>query len=245
MSRPKKMLPVIGQEQDPPAPQLEEAGPFGTPDDLERTVVRVEGMDCASCAVTVERRVGQIPGIHRATVNFAAGRLDAEHEAAVAVERIEKAVRDAGYGVGKTEEVERTPFWRTTRILLTVASGLLFVVGAALQLAGAPELVRVAVYVGAILVGGLPIFRAAVSALGARHLDMNVLMSVAVIGAAGIGAWGEAALVVVLFAAGNALQVFAIDRTRGAVRALMRLAPDEVLVRRDGAESLVPAGTSG
>ena len=212
---------------------------------LERTVVRVEGMDCASCAVTVERRVGQIPGIHRATVNFAAGRLDAEHDAAVAVEQIEKAVRDAGYGVGKTEEVERTPFWRTPRILLTVASGLLFAVGAVLQLAGAPELVEVAVYAGAILVGGLPIFRAAVSALGARHMDMNVLMSVAVIGAAGIGAWGEAALVVVLFAAGNALQVFAIDRTRGAVRALMRLAPDEVLVRRDGAESLVPAGDVG
>ena len=232
-------------------PRTREANPESPDGDhilgggLERTVVRVEGMDCASCAVTVERRVGQIPGVHRATVNFAAGRLDAEHEAAVAVERIEKAVRDAGYGVGKTEGVERTPFWRTPRILLTIASGLLFVVGATLQLAGAPELVRVAVYVGAILVGGLPIFRAAVSALKARHMDMNVLMSVAVIGAAGIGAWGEAALVVVLFAAGNALQVFAIDRTRGAVRALMRLAPDEVLVRRDDAERVVPAGEVG
>ena len=232
-------------------PRTREANPESPDGDhildggLERTVVRVEGMDCASCAVTVERRVGQIPGVHRATVNFAAGRLDAEHEAAVAVERIEKAVRDAGYGVGKTEGVERTPFWRTPRILLTVASGLLFAVGAVLQLAGAPELVRVAVYVGAILVGGLPIFRAAVSTLGARHMDMNVLMSVAVIGAAGIGAWGEAALVVVLFSTGNALQVFAIDRTRGAVRALMRLAPDEVLVKRDGVERVVPAGEVG
>lgn len=76
-------------------------------------------------------------------------------------------------------------------------------------------------------------------------MDMNVLMSVAAIGAAGIGAWGEAALVVVLFSTGNALQVFAIDRTRGAVRALMRLAPDEVLVRRDDVESLVPAEEVG
>jgi Cd2+/Zn2+-exporting ATPase len=48
--------------------------------------------------------------------------------------------------------------------------------------------------------------------------------------------------VVVLFAAGNALQVYAIDRTRGAVRALARLAPDEVLVRRGGYEDLVGAG---
>ena len=245
MSRPKKMLPVIGQEQDPPAPQLEKAGPSGTPDDLERTVVRVEGMDCASCAVMVEKRVGQLPGVRRATVNFAAGRLDAEHDASVEVERIEQAVKEAGYGVGKKGEAERAPFWRTSRILLTAASALLFAVGAVLQLAGAPGFTRVAFYSAAIVVGGLPIFRAAISALGARHLDMNVLMSMAVIGAAGIGAWGEAALVVVLFSTGNALQVFAIDRTRGAVRVLMRLAPDEVLVRRNGVENLVPVKEVG
>jgi Cd2+/Zn2+-exporting ATPase len=212
---------------------------------FDRTVVRVEGMDCASCAVTVEKRVGRLPGVYRATVNFAAGRLDAEHEPALPLEKIERAVKDAGYEVGKTGEAEPTPFWRTSRILLTAASALLFAVGAALQLAGAPGVAPVVFYAAAILVGGLPIFRAAISALGARHMDMNVLMTAAAIGAAGIGAWGEAALVVVLFSTGNALQVFAIDRTRGAVRALMRLAPDEVLVRRDGLESLVPAEEVG
>jgi Zn2+/Cd2+-exporting ATPase len=70
---------------------------------------------------------------------------------------------------------------------------------------------------------------------------MNVLMSAATIGAVGIGQWAEAASVVVLFAAGNALQVYAIDRTRGAVRALAGLAPDEVLVRRASAEVIVPS----
>src|SRR3712207_6632456 len=73
-------------------------------------------------------------------------------------------------------------------------------------------------------------------------MDMNVLMSAATVGAVGIGEWAEAASVVVLFAAGNALQVYAIDRTRGAVRALARLAPDEVLVKRGAAELAVPIG---
>jgi len=67
-----------------------------------------------------------------------------------------------------------------------------------------------------------------------------VLMSAATIGAVGIGEWTEAASVVVLFAAGNALQIYAIDRTRGAVRVLVRLAPDEVLVQRGNAEGVVP-----
>jgi Zn2+/Cd2+-exporting ATPase len=208
---------------------------------LERTVVRVEGMDCASCAATVERRVSALPGVARATVNFTAGRLDAEHDPGLSLEDLEGAVMAAGYAVSKTEEAERTPFWRTPRVMLTAASALLFLAGLALYVGGAPEIVRVVAYLAAIAVGGLPIFRAAVAGLRARHLDMNVLMSAATIGAVGIGEWAEAASVVVLFATGNAMQVYAIDRTRGAVRSLVRLTPNEVLLRRGDAEVVVPA----
>ena len=210
--------------------------------DLARTVVRVEGMDCASCAATVEKRVGRLPGMHRAVVNFAAGRLDAEHDRDLDLQEIEKAVRDAGYGVGSTREAEVTPFWRTPRAVSVLVSALLFALGLALSLAGSPEVARVGAYLAAIAVGGAPIFRAALAGLRARHLDMNVLMSAATVGAVAIGQWAEAASVVVLFAAGNALQVYAIDRTRGAVRGLARLAPDEVLIRRGGAERVVAAG---
>jgi Cd2+/Zn2+-exporting ATPase len=209
---------------------------------LERTVVRVEGMDCASCAATVERRVSALPGVSKATVNFAAGRLDAEHDPGLALEELEEAVRAAGYGVAKSEEAKRTTFWRTPRALLTATAALLFLIGLVLSVAGAPEVARAGAYLAAIVVGGQPIFRAAVAGLRARHLDMNVLMSAAAVGAVGIGEWAEAASVVVLFAAGNALQVYAIDRTRGAVRALAGLAPEEVLVRRDGSERLLGAG---
>ncbi len=234
------MLPVLGQEplREDPAVR-EDAAPVGG---AERTVIRVEGMDCASCATTVERRVAQLPGVRRAVVNFAAGRLDAEHDPGLDVGDLEKAVREAGYEVGEKDGGERKAFWRTPRALSLFAAVVLFALGLGLGLAGAPEAVRVGVYLAAILVGGLPIFRAAISGLRARHLDMNVLMSAATIGGAAIGEWAEAASVVVLFAAGNALQVYAVDRTRGAVRALAGLAPDEVLVRRGGSEVMVPAG---
>jgi copper chaperone CopZ len=75
---------------------------------LARTVVRVEGMDCASCAATVEKQVGRLPRMHRAVVNFAAGRLDAEHDRDLDLQEIEKVVRGAGYGVGSTREAEVT-----------------------------------------------------------------------------------------------------------------------------------------
>ncbi len=266
MSRPKKELPVLGQmpqeleaahaeadgctdgccsgAEDVEASEATPEAPKGgaTTGVLERTVVRVEGMDCASCAATVEKRVSALRGVSKATVNFAAGRLDAEHDPGLSLEDLEDAVKAAGYGVAKTEEAERTPFWRTQRSLLTAAAALLFLTGLALSVTGAPEVARVVAYLTAIIVGGLPIFRAAVAGLRARHMDMNVLMSAATVGAVAIGQWAEAASVVVLFAAGNALQVYAIDRTRGAVRALARLAPNEVLIKRGGTEVVVPAG---
>ena len=227
----KKSLPLLGEE----APDSSSAPVDGA----IRTVVRVEGMDCASCASTVEKRVIQLPGVHQATVNFAAGRLDTVHDPDLATGEIEEAVRNAGYGVSETGKIENIPFWRTPRSLSVLASALLFLSGLGMGLAGAPDVARVGIYLTAISVGGFPIFQAALAGLRARHLDMNVLMSAAVIGGAAIGEWAEAASVVVLFAAGNALQVYAVDRTRDAVRSLARLAPDEVLVRRDGAERLV------
>jgi Zn2+/Cd2+-exporting ATPase len=254
----KKLLPMAGQtaREAPPehldycpddccsggSPSASESNPEVPAGALTRTVLRVEGMDCASCATTVERRVSLLPGVHRAAVNFAAGRLDAEHDPGLALSDIEKAVKDSGYGVAKPRETGRPPFWRTPRVISVFASALLFGLGIALGLAGAPELARVGAFLAAIVTGGLPIFRAALVGLKARHLDMNVLMGVATVGAVGIGQWAEAASVVVLFSAGNALQVYAIDRTRGAVRALASLAPEEALVRRGGDERLVVAG---
>jgi Cd2+/Zn2+-exporting ATPase len=144
-------------------------------------------MDCASCAATVEKRVAALPGVRRAAVNFAAGRLDAEHDPGLSVEEIERAVEGAGYRVARTEGAEVPSFWRTRRAALTGASAALFLIGLALSLAGTSQVPAMGAYAAAMLVGGLPIFRAAVAGLRARQLDMNLLMGAATIGAAGIG----------------------------------------------------------
>jgi Cd2+/Zn2+-exporting ATPase len=89
-------------------------------------------------------------------------------------------------------------------------------------------------------VGGWPIVRAALAALGRRSLDMNVLMALAAIGAVGIGAYAEGAWVLVLFAVGTGLESMALERSRRSVRALMDLAPAQArLLDADGGERLV------
>jgi len=74
----------------------------------------------------------------------------------------------------------------------------------------------------------------------AHELDMNILMAVAVLGAVTLGELQEGAVVVFLFALGNALQANAMDKTRHSIRALMNLSPDKAMVRRMGLEMLLP-----
>ena len=70
---------------------------------------------------------------------------------------------------------------------------------------------------------------------------MNVLMTLAALGAAAIGQWSEAGLVVFLFGLGTVLQVATLERTRRAITGLMALTPPEAVVVRDGAEVDRPA----
>jgi Cd2+/Zn2+-exporting ATPase len=191
--------------------------------------------------MTLERTLLQVGGVDRAVVNFAAARMDVHHDASVTMGDIERAVGKAGFEVAPLRELGAVSFWQGTRVRLTVLSTALFVVGLGLtQIEAVPQGGIVAVMLAAIVSGGLPIFRAAWAGIRARHLDMNVLMSAATVGAAIIGEWPEAASVVTLFAIGNTLQVYAVERTRNAVQALAALTPTTALVRRSGEEELIP-----
>ena len=81
-------------------------------------------------------------------------------------------------------------------------------------------------------------------ALKTRSLNMNLLMTVAVIGAALIGQWPEAAVVIWLFGIAEMIEALSLDRARNAIRKLMDLAPESALVRQpDGQWREVKADT--
>jgi Cd2+/Zn2+-exporting ATPase len=73
-----------------------------------------------------------------------------------------------------------------------------------------------------------------------RVLDINVLMVIAVVGAAALGEWVEAAAVVWLFGVAQELEWFSMARARQSIRTLMAVAPATAMVRRDGREQCLP-----
>ena len=200
------------------------------------------GLDCADCARSIERAVGRRKGVLYATVNFATSRLFLEMNCGDDIlDDVRKDVRDLGYQVWTDEEYKEyrrqanpRPFYlRSRRALLTLVSFAFLLVGSAFWVASTPHsTLSIVLLAIATVVGGYSVARDGYYALlRTRNVDMNVLMTVAVIGAAAIGSWVEAALVVALFGFGQTLESWAVERTRGSIQALMDLSPDETLVR--------------
>lgn len=73
-----------------------------------------------------------------------------------------------------------------------------------------------------------------------RRLSIDALVVVAVVGAALLGQWWEAAAVVFLFSFSEMLEEFTLDRAHNAINALMELSPEEARVKVDGREATVP-----
>ncbi|MCL5109547.1 MAG: cadmium-translocating P-type ATPase [Chloroflexi bacterium] len=209
------------------------------------------GMDCADCAVTIERNLASVGGVAEAKVNFAAATLKVRHAPSLTPEQLARVVEASGYGarpLRSREAGRERSFWlRNRRAVLTVGSGIALALGFALDLLGAPDLfstipISNALFALAMALGGYHIARSGLyGLLKSRTMDMNVLMTIAVVGAGAIGEWFEGAMVVFLFSLGNTLEGYTMDRARGAIRALMALAPTEARVRRNGAEVTVAA----
>ena len=205
-------------------------------------ICRVEGMDCADCAKTIQRAVSRLDGVTNVAVSFPAQTMRVEYQpGVVGLDRIAGLVGRLGYrmeGAGEEPAGLRALFTRERSTL--VAAALL---GVALVVDLATGLTAVPLYAAAMLVGGLPLARSGVAALLAtRRPDINLLMTIAAVGATAIGAWLEAALVVVLFSIGELLEGRAVDRARRELAGLVSLTPETARVRRrqgEGAFGLV------
>ncbi|QIA26603.1 cadmium-translocating P-type ATPase [Thermaerobacter sp. PB12/4term] len=137
---------------------------------------------------------------------------------------------------------EEPGFWARHHLaVLTAATLACLLAGVAAERLGAPPAASLFFYVASYLAGGTPAALSGLAALRQRVIDVDLLMVLAALGAAGLGAWEEGATLLFLFSLSNALQSYAMDRTRRAIRALMDLAPETARrLRPGGTEEEVP-----
>ncbi|MDF8247702.1 cation-transporting P-type ATPase, partial [Listeria monocytogenes] len=138
------------------------------------------------------------------------------------------------------QRVEREPFWKQKENIKVYISALLLVISWFLgEQYGEEHILPTTGYAASILIGGYSLFIKGLKNLSRLNFDMNTLMTIAILGAAVIGEWGEGATVVILFAVSEALERYSMDKARQSIESLMDIAPKEALIRRGNEEMTI------
>ncbi|UPW82936.1 heavy metal translocating P-type ATPase [Lysinibacillus sp. Ag94] len=195
---------------------------------------RLQNLSCASCAAKFEKNVKAIPEVQDAQVNFGASKIMVIGN--IDVDQLEEAGAFDGIKVSQStvRTIEKsTPFYRKTENILAGISLLFIVLGYVFgAMRSETEPLTIGMFIIAILVGGIGIFKTGFRNLARFEFDMKTLMTIAVIGAAIIGEWEEAAVVVFLFAVSEALEAYSMDKARQSIRQLMDIAPPTATIKR-------------
>ncbi|MED4016305.1 heavy metal translocating P-type ATPase [Sutcliffiella cohnii] len=206
----------------------------------ETKTYRVQGFTCTDCAKKFETNVKHLDGILDAKVNFGASKITVTGK--TTIESLESAgafenlkVRD-----DKEQRVERVAFWRQKENFKVYIATFLLISSFFLRLQlGEEHIIPIIGYAASIVIGGYSLFIKGLKNLVRLNFDMATLMTVAILGAAAIGEWGEGAVVVILFAISEALERYSMDKARQSIESLMDIAPKEALIRRGNKEMMV------
>lgn len=201
-----------------------------------KTEYRLENLSCANCAMKFENNVRSIPSVTEANVNFGAAKLSFAGDATM--EELQAAGAFDGILVvplTKKEPDPKIPFFRRKENIVTMLSLIFVIAGMYFTYRNVPYPAgATGFFAAAILIGGTGMFITGIKNLVRLDFDMKTLMTIAIIGAAIIGEWQEAAVVVFLFAVSEALEAYSMNKARQSIRQLMDIAPASALVKRNG-----------
>ncbi|MEO6738741.1 MAG: HAD-IC family P-type ATPase, partial [Chthoniobacteraceae bacterium] len=216
-----------------------------------KTILHLGGRASGAAEQKLERKAQKIAGIRRARATFLGSVMTVTFDdATLSEEQVIERVRETGAPVKRYEvESEHKPAnarewlmqWTTGdrfEALCMVLTFVFMITGWITAKAGVAW--HDVFYVGAYLAGGYFGVRAGIQSLRQWTIDVDLLMVLAALGAAVVNAPFEGAMLLFLFSLSNVLQAYAIDRTRKAIKSLMKLRPEKALAKRNGGTVLLP-----
>ncbi len=197
--------------------------------------LKIEGMDCAACALKIENAMKRLPGVSDINVSYTAGTLALNLDGdRTSPQSVEQKVRALGYHPAGSSSATaapalptrrvREPWWKSAKGRLVLMTGGLFAL--AFVAATLMPAYETWIYAAAALVSVVPFARRAFAgAVEGSPFTIETLMAIAALGAVAIGEAEEAAVVIFLFAVGEMLETVAAGRARAGIEALIDLVP--------------------
>ncbi|MBN1160809.1 MAG: copper-translocating P-type ATPase, partial [Dehalococcoidales bacterium] len=233
----------------------------------QKSIFPVQGMTCASCVARVEEALKSVPGVVSASVNLASEKATVEYLEGTDVSEMQRAVRDAGYELGKEAESTEDVTAATDREIKRVRNNLILAAGLGVIIMAimfSPHFTGMEYIVWALATpvqfwAGLRFYKGAWGALKHRTADMNTLIAVGtsaayfysvmavlfpslltVGGAAPNLYFDTSAMIIAFILLGRFLEARAKGQTSAAIKKLIGLQPKNALVIRDGKEQEIP-----
>ena len=215
----------------------------------QRIELPISGMTCSDCACSIDTALKKLPrvedvqvllGAERATITFDPNQ--------VTQEQIKTAVHEAGYTVreGLTLDSE-APQYNAGKVIgwgvLGIVALVIVVTALGERLGFFDEAIsRLPWFIpaAAIVIGGWNIFRGVFRDALKRQVTSHTLMITGVIAAAAIGEWTAAVLIVFFIRFADWLEALTTERSRQAIKQLIKLAPTTARIVRDGQDVVVP-----
>ena len=212
----------------------------------------VESMDCATCVRKVEGMVGGLPGASDIRASFTRQTLQLTlDETQTPRGTLENNMKAMGYAPSplvkpgsatglQPAPVESRPWYASGQGKLVLVSGVLLAL--AFVFSFIEPRFSVYGYVAATLLGTWPLLKKAIaSARFGDPFSINMLVSLAAVGAVLIGQAAEGAVVVFFFAVGELLEGVAAGKARAGIQALAALTPKTALLLEGKQTREVPA----
>lgn len=197
------------------------------------TTFKVSNMDCADEIKAINEAL-KVDGILKIQANLMSSTVQIVHAPNVTAQFLKKRIETTVVRV-LSEDAGQSKSQNRNRILLVAASGLLLLFGLSLQWLKFEGVLDEVFFFASILLGGSLVFPKAYGSIRRKTLDMNVLMTIAVIGAVAIGEHSEASAVVFLFSLSELLESLSVQRARRAIQELLKITPQKAnLVKADG-----------
>ncbi|MDH7790346.1 heavy metal translocating P-type ATPase [Ochrobactrum sp. AN78] len=204
---------------------------------------QVDGMDCASCAAKIDTAVRRVGGVQDVSVSVTNGTMTVNHDGSANPDEIAAKVTGLGYkasaqpAVGKkvspTAPAKPKRWWQTGKGQMMLACGGGLVVAYIVGHLYPP--IALWAFTAAMLIGLIPIAKRAYSAaINGTPFSIEMLMTIAAIGAVIIGATEEAAAVVFLFLVGELLEGVAAGKARASIQSLTALVPKTAFLESNG-----------
>ena len=194
----------------------------------------LDGLDCANCAMKIEKKVNEIKGVKQATVNFTTCKLtiEASDKDLPTIEaETKRVVKEVEPDVAMTEVTKKkqeTPGEKDDHEKLALFRIILSAISLLILFLWSPaERIK---FIGFLLIylfiGFDIITRAIKNIVKGQIFDENFLMAIATIGAMLIGEYPEAVAVMLFYQVGEYFQSFAVNQSRKSIRGLLAIRPE-------------------